>query len=153
MRYRHLPHSNHTMASQKSLLIPDIVYVFRVFTTELMREEDPEFHKKLFIADANYEYGHCVERRREIMVEKKEFEKWVEMKCLTIFEKQCLRMQEIVEFYRIQKDYPKQGGIRTSNEKSLAKWIQTRRIDKVKFYLSNRKHQYQYHFVTYDSFL
>ena len=97
-----------------------------------MREEDPEFHKKLFIADANYEYGHCVERRREIMVEKKEFEKWVEMKCLTIFEKQCLRMQEIVEFYRIQKDYPKQGGIRTSNEKSLAKWIQTRRIDKKK---------------------
>jgi len=93
---------------------------------DLLREADPEFHKKVRIADCNYDKSGEVARIKSVKEEAIEFGKWEAMKCLTMWERHVLRIKEIKEFYAINGKEPNQRGSR-ENEKTLANYISCRR--------------------------
>ena len=98
---------------------------------ELLREADPEFHKKIRIADCNYDRSDSSERVEMIKAEVLEFEKWEGVQCLTIMEKHLLIISQISEFYGKYGETPNKRGKR-NNEKTLGLWITCRRKNKKK---------------------
>lgn len=89
---------------------------------ELLKEADPEFHKKIRIVDCNYDKSGVKERIDEIKMETAEISKWAGMKCLSIFEKHMLIIEKLKGFYEEYEEAPKIEGIRP-NEKRLAIWM------------------------------
>jgi sulfur relay (sulfurtransferase) DsrC/TusE family protein len=102
---------------------------------DLLREADPEFHKKVRIADCNYDKSGDGVRVKEIDAQRLEFAKWEGMECLTVLEKHALVIQQLQEFYEMYKEVPEQRGQRP-NERTLAIWIGERRKTKKKGALS-----------------
>ena len=96
---------------------------------ELLKSVDPEFHKKIRICDSNYDKSSDKERIELVKVEREEFVKWVDVKCLTLFEKHLLMIDKLKEFYEEYGEAPKTYGLRT-NENLLINWIVGRRRDK-----------------------
>ena len=102
---------------------------------DLLREADPEFHKKVRIADCNYDRSGESARIDSVKKEEIEFAKWDNMKCLTSEEKQLLIIEQLYSFHEKYKETPTEYGNR-ENEKQLYLWINNRRQDKKKGRLS-----------------
>jgi superfamily II DNA or RNA helicase len=102
---------------------------------DLLREADPEFHKKVRIADCKYDMQTQTTRTEQIVAEISDFQKWSDMKCLTILEKHALIIQNLKAFYTLHGTAPAHGG-KQPNEQTLASWISSRRQDKLKGKLS-----------------
>jgi len=98
---------------------------------ELLREADLEFHKKIRIADCNYDRSDASERVEMIKEEVLDFEQWRDIKSITLMQKYMLIITEILEFYREYGEIPNARGSR-ENEKTLGIWIQSRRTEKNK---------------------
>ena len=74
---------------------------------DLLREADPEFHKKIRIADCNYDRSGEVARIESVKEEAIVFEKWVNMKCLNYADKQLMLVQKYIEFVGANKREPR----------------------------------------------
>ena len=98
---------------------------------ELLKSMDPEFHKKIRIADTRYDGSASVERVATVEGARTECVEWMGMRCMTWMEKHMLKIQELKRFYEEFGEGPKDGGKRP-NEKQLAKWMSRRRQDKKK---------------------
>jgi superfamily II DNA or RNA helicase len=95
---------------------------------ELLKMSDPDFHKKVRIAGANYDANGQPRLIEVIEAERREFVTWSEMKCLTVFDKHMLTIGKLCAFYDEHKEAPKQRGKRP-NESTLATWMGNRRKD------------------------
>ena len=73
---------------------------------DLLRETDPEFHKKVRIADCNYDKSGESAQIQSVKREAIEFEKWAVMKCLTYADKQLILVQKYIEFVGTNKREP-----------------------------------------------
>jgi superfamily II DNA or RNA helicase len=92
-----------------------------VESLNLLRESDPEFHKKVKIADANYDTNSNAERIELIKSELKEFIQWNTMKCISLDEKWELKRQEWIQFYEVHSRSPRNKA-KDLNEKILGIW-------------------------------
>ena len=109
-----------------------------VQSLELLKEGDPEFHKKIRIVDCNYDKSGVKERIDEVKMKTAEISKWAEIKCLSIFEKHMLIIKGLAVFHLLYGE-PKRNGTRDNgNEKKYATWIFERRKTKKKGILDNR---------------
>ena len=102
---------------------------------ELLREADPEFHKKVRIADGNYDTSGQKRRMERVEEEVREFTTWSAMKAMTTREKHMMIIEQLREFYETHGEAPKRPGKRPT-EKKLTAWIHNRRDDKKKGKLS-----------------
>jgi sulfur relay (sulfurtransferase) DsrC/TusE family protein len=102
---------------------------------ELLREADPEFHKRVRIADGNYDTSGQKRRMERVETEVREFTTWSAMKAMTTREKHMMIIEQLREFYETHGEGPKQRGIRP-NESRLSTWINNRRRDKKRNMLS-----------------
>ena len=96
---------------------------------ELLREADPQFFKKVRIADGNYDKSEEKERIEEIQVQTKSMNDYMNMKCMTVLDRHKMMIEKIKKFYLQYEQAPKQYGKR-ENEVRLAKYIFNRRRDK-----------------------
>jgi superfamily II DNA or RNA helicase/sulfur relay (sulfurtransferase) DsrC/TusE family protein len=96
---------------------------------ELLREADPEFHKKVRIADGNYDTSGQKGRMERVEAETREFTTWSAMKAITTRDKQLMIIQQLRQFYETHGEAPKRSGKRPT-EKTLTAWIHNRRQDK-----------------------
>ena len=96
---------------------------------ELLREADPEFHKKVQIADGNYDTSGQRARIKRVEAETREFTTWSAMKAVTMREKHMMIIEQLREFYETHGREPHRNG-KLENEKKLANWIGTSRGNK-----------------------
>ena len=97
---------------------------------ELLREADPEFHKKVRIIDSDYDVQSCSKRVGAITEETKEFARFINMKCMSLFDRHLLRIEECKKFYGKYKEQPIHNGKR-ENEAVLSCWMsRIRKINK-----------------------
>ena len=96
---------------------------------DLLREADPEFHKKVRIADCNYDKSGDVARIESVKEEAIEFGKWDSMKCLTVWQRHLYMIDSCCKFVEKYSELPKTSGKR-ENETQLASYINHRREDK-----------------------
>ena len=96
---------------------------------ELLREADPEFHKKVRIADGNYDASGQKGRAERVETEVREFTAWSAMKAVTMREKHMMIIEQLREFYEMHGEPPIINGTRP-NEKQLATWVHKRRGNK-----------------------
>ena len=85
---------------------------------ELLREADPEFHKKVRIIDSDYDGQGSSKRVDAITEETKEFTRFVNMKCLSSHDRQLQWVNEIKTFYDKYKQEPRRRGIRENGYES-----------------------------------
>lgn len=98
---------------------------------ELLRDADPEFHKKVNIIDSDYDRQGNKERCKLIEKESKEFTRWVNMRCLSLMDKHLLRIEECKAFYEKYAEKPIHKGAR-ENESVLSTWIsRIRKVNKL----------------------
>ena len=98
---------------------------------ELLREADPKFHKKVRIGSSNYD-KQGEKRMVELLVaEAVDFQRWAELKCLTLMEKHILMIEEIRVFYEKYGIEPKLTG-KKENEGIISRWMGSRRYNKKK---------------------
>jgi sulfur relay (sulfurtransferase) DsrC/TusE family protein len=95
---------------------------------ERLREADPEFHKKVRIADGNYDTSGQRERMERVEAETREFTTWSAMKAVTTHEKHMMIIEQLREFYETHGEGPKYKGKRPG-ETMLSIWINKRRTD------------------------
>ncbi len=102
---------------------------------ELLRDADPEFHKKVRIADGNYDASGQKGRMERVEAEVHEFTTWSAIKAVTAREKHMMIIEQLREFYETHGEGPKYKGTRCG-EKHLSAWINKRRTDKKRGILS-----------------
>ena len=98
---------------------------------ELLKSMDPEFHKKIRIADTRYDGSASVERVATVEGARTECVEWMGMRCMTWMEKHLLVIQRLKRFYEEFGEVPTGNGKRP-NENQLAAWMRNRREDKKK---------------------
>ena len=96
---------------------------------ELLREADPEFHKKVRIADGNYDTSGQKRRMERVEEEVREFTTWSAMKAMTTREKHMMIIEQLREFYETHGREPYRNG-KLENESMLFSWISHRRYQK-----------------------
>jgi len=89
---------------------------------ELLREADPEFHKKVRIADCNYDKSGEIVRIKSMKEEAIEFGKWDSMKCLTTLDYHKIRIFNTKIFYTKYGEEPYRNGTR-DNERQLSSYL------------------------------
>ena len=104
---------------------------------ERLREADPEFHKKVQIADGNYDTSGQKGRMEHVEAETREFTTWSAMKAVTMHEKHMMIIEQLREFYETHGREPNRNG-ELENEKKLANWIYTSRSNKKRGNLSSK---------------
>jgi superfamily II DNA or RNA helicase len=87
-----------------------------------LRESDPDFHKKVRMADCNYDRSGEVARIESVKEEAIEFEKWEGMKCLTTIEHHLKIIEEIKLFYTNYGEEPYRNGKRET-ESQLSNYL------------------------------
>ena len=92
-----------------------------VESLNLLRESDPEFHKKVRIADCNYDTNSNTKRIELVKSELIEFTKWNTMKCITADEKWEIKRQEWIKFYEIHGRSPSHAS-KNLEEKRIGQW-------------------------------
>ena len=101
---------------------------------ELLREADPEFHKKVRIADGNYDTSGQKGQMERVETEVREFTAWSVMKAVTMREKHMMIIEQLREFYETHGREPHgrepQQQEKLKNEKILSNWIHSRRNEK-----------------------
>jgi len=96
---------------------------------DLLREADPEFHKRVRIADCNYDKSGEIARVQSVKEEAIEFRKWDAMKCVTRLEKHLVKIKELQSFYELHKREPKRLS-KDIDEKRKAEYIKSIRKEK-----------------------
>ena len=98
---------------------------------DLLREADPEFHKKVRIVDCNYDKSGDVARIESVKEEAIEFGKWDSMRCVSLWERNLKRINEIKVFCETYHTFPKGKGKRDNgHEAILSTFIMTVRENK-----------------------
>jgi superfamily II DNA or RNA helicase/sulfur relay (sulfurtransferase) DsrC/TusE family protein len=85
---------------------------------ELLREADPDFHKKVSIIDSDYDGQGSSKRVSSIISESTEFIKFVNMRCLSSYDRQIQWVNEIKTFYDKYNQEPKRNGVRENGYES-----------------------------------
>jgi len=96
-----------------------------VHSLSLLKEADPEFHRKIRIGDVRYDIQRNEERKVSIEVSLENLVRWSEISCISYMEKFMQKIDEIKGFReKYGGDYPKQGSKKErNNEKTLGHWI------------------------------
>jgi len=98
---------------------------------DLLREADPEFHKKVRIADCKYDRSGEITRIESVKEEEIEFAKWEEMRCVSLWDRNLKRINEIKVFRETYHTFPKCKGKRDNgHEAILSTFIMTVRENK-----------------------
>jgi Helicase associated domain len=90
---------------------------------ELLKEADPEFHKKLRVCHTNYDLQNTV--RKDVETQNYEMCEWSILRCVSPWERKRLEWER---FYKENGRSPSQG-FKDLNENRLARWQSTQRID------------------------
>jgi superfamily II DNA or RNA helicase len=92
-----------------------------VESLNLLRESDPEFHKKVRIADGNYSSNSDTKRIELVNSELEEFIRWNTMKCISLDEKWDLSRQQWIQFYETHGRSPRNKA-KELDEKIIGTW-------------------------------
>ena len=109
-----------------------------VESLNLLRESDPEFHKKVRIVDCNYDTNSNNKRIELVKSELIEFTKWNTMKCISLDEKWEMKRQEWIQFYEIHGRSPSHAS-KFLEEKKLGHWKHGQRKNYKKEKLSQER--------------
>jgi len=98
---------------------------------ELLREADPEFHKKIRIIDSDYDGQGSSTKKTNNKKESVRLVKFMNMKCMSLFDKNLLQIEECKMFYTKYNEQPIHSGKR-ENEAALSGWMsKIRRVNKL----------------------
>jgi superfamily II DNA or RNA helicase/DNA gyrase inhibitor GyrI len=80
-----------------------------VYALDMIKESDHEFHKKIRMVDLNYDNSCCKERIDKIKYDTIETIKWIEMSCMTLFDKVNKKVNEFMEWVKTNNQIPPQN--------------------------------------------
>ena len=93
---------------------------------ELLKEQDPEFHRKLCVQSKDYDRTAIVQT--EVRARCEALIKYVEIKCLTLMERWMKRVDAFVAFRTKHKRDPRQKS-KYATEASLGRWVRDMRTN------------------------
>jgi superfamily II DNA or RNA helicase len=102
-----------------------------ITSLSILKEEDIEFHKKIRILNINYDDGSNKEKNEEVKKLSTVLNKFIEVKCLSLFERFKLRVEEWQKMYDKLGRYPSENS-KEYDEKNIACWQHRVRIYKKK---------------------
>jgi superfamily II DNA or RNA helicase len=75
---------------------------------QYLRDNDPEFHKKICVTDSRYDGGENCERIIQEVRETDSIQKWTSIKCMTLEERLQLKAHILLKFVEKEERVPKQ---------------------------------------------
>ncbi len=102
-----------------------------IASLELLREADPNFYKKVRVANINYDNSEEKEKVEQITIQSKEASDYINMKCMTVMDRHKMMIEKIKQFYLQYGECPKNNGKR-DDEAKLAGYIRRRRKENKK---------------------
>ena len=110
-----------------------------IASLELLREADPNFYKKVRVANINYDNSEEKEKVEQITIQSKEASDYINMKCMTVMDRHKMMIEKIKQFYLQYGECPRNRQSDYKDEDKLAKYIirirQTKKKNKLSFEL------------------
>jgi superfamily II DNA or RNA helicase len=105
----------------------------------LLKESDPEFHKKIRVLQTDYDTAGNSEIQQRVDEVSKEVQRMVATKCLSLDEIWEFRCQECCAFAKKEGRLPRYSSKNKKNEQKLGTWLHTQRKSYKKKTLSSER--------------